>query len=222
MIRLVTAAMFLALNAYLYHFFAPTELSPPRESFDSFPLELEGWVCSENEPIPPEVARQLHATDTFSCSFQRFPHQPGDAVGVFISYYAKQVREGGGGNPESAIHLPKHCLPGSGWDVIEVGTTELDFPGLPQRPASVNRLVIAKGNQRQLTYYWYQSRGRVVAKDHLKMLYLFWDRTTKSRTDGGLVRFTVHLRRGDNGTAEAGLRELASQVVSRLPAYLPE
>ena len=222
MIRLVAAAMFLALNAYVYHFFAPTELSPPRESFDSFPLELEGWVCSERQTIPPEVARQLRATDTFSCSFQRLPHQPGAEVDVFVSYYAKQVREGGGGNPESAIHLPKHCLPGSGWDVIETGITELDLPGLPHRPASVNRLVIAKGNQRQVTYYWYQSRGRVVAEDYMKMLYLFWDRTTKSRTDGALVRFAVHLHRSDDGTAEASLREVASQVVSLLPAYLPE
>ena len=168
------------------------------------------------------MARQLRATDTFVCTFQRSPHQPGAAVGAFVSYYAKQVREGAGGNPESAIHLPKHCLPGSGWDVIETGTTELDLPGLPQTPASVNRFVIAKGNQRQLIYYWYQSRGRVVARDYMKMLYLFWDRTTKSRTDGSLVRFTVSLHRSDDGTAEANLREVASEVVSLLPRYVPE
>jgi len=54
------------------------------------------------------------------------------------------------------------------------------------------------------------------------MLYLFWDRTAKSRTGGGLVRFAVPLRRGDAGTAEASLRELASQVALLLPTYLPE
>lgn len=222
MIRLLAAAIFLALNAYIYHFFAPLDTSPPRESFDSFPLELEGWTCAENQEIPPEVARQLRATDTFSCSFQRFPPQTAGAVDVFVSYYAKQVREGGGGNPESAIHLPKHCLPGSGWDVIETGTTKLDLAGLPQAPVSVNRFVIAKGNQRQVTYYWYQSRGRVVARDYMKMLYLFWDRTTTGRTDGGLVRFAVHLDRSDDGTAEANLRDVVSQVVPLLPRYLPE
>jgi EpsI family protein len=222
MIRLVAAAMFLALNAYVYHFFAPIELAPPRESFDSFPMKLEGWVCPEQQTIPPEVASQLRATDTFSCIFERSPQQPGAAVDVFISYYEKQVREGGGGNPESAIHLPKHCLPGSGWDVIESGTTELDLPGLPQTPASVNRLVIAKGNQRQVTYYWYQSQGRVIAQDYMKMLYLFWDRTTKSRTDGSLVRFAMALHPGDDGTAEASLREVMSLVVPLLPPYLPQ
>ena len=222
MIRILAAAMFLAVNAYVYHFFAPIEESPPRESFDSFPMELEGWACYERDTIPPEVARQLRATDTFGCNFQRVPHQPGSAVGVFVSYYAKQVREGGGGNPESAIHLPRHCLPGSGWDVIKTGTTELDFPGLPQTPARVNRLVIAKGNRRQITYYWYQSRGRVVAEDYLKMLYLFWDRATKSRTDGSLVRLTVNLHRSDAAAAEADLREVASLVVPLLPRYVPE
>ena len=76
MIRILAAVMFLAVNAYVYHFFAPIEESPPRESFDSFPMELEGWACFERDTIPPEVARQLRATDTFGCNFQRVPHQP--------------------------------------------------------------------------------------------------------------------------------------------------
>ncbi len=74
----------------------------------------------------------------------------------------------------------------------------------------MNRLVIAKGNQRQLTYYWYQSRGRVIAEDYMKMVHLFWDRATKSRTDGSLVRLTVEMyrqRRGDRrgGSSRGGL-----------------
>jgi EpsI family protein len=222
MTRLVAAVIFLALNAYIYHFFAPVGLSPSRENFDSFPMTLGEWVCPERETIPPEIALQLGATDTFVCNYRRASGDPGAVVDVYIGYHATQFRKEGGGNSRSAIHTPKHCLPGAGWDVIDGKTIQLDLPGLPQRPAFVNRLVIAKGNLRQLSYYWYQSRGRVIAQDYMKMLYLFWDRATTSRTDGSLVRFTVPIPRSGEKRAEANLREVASQVVPLLPRYLPQ
>jgi EpsI family protein len=221
MTRIAAAALFLALHAYVYHFFARAEMHPPRESFESFPLELDGWVCDEREEIAPDVADVLGASDLFLCGFRRVGGQSAALVNVYVGYHETQIRKSGGGLSRSAIHLPKHCLPGAGWDVIDARTTELDLPGLPGGPAKVNRLVIAKGNQRQLTYYWYQSRGHVIAEDYWKMMHLFWDRATQSRTDGSLVRFTVQMHRNDEVSAEADLRDVASQVVPLLPRYVP-
>jgi EpsI family protein len=223
MIRILAAMLFLALNGYVYHFFARTELHPVRESFDAFPMELDGWACDERQTIPPDVSDVLGASDVFLCAFRRNGNeQPGASVNVYVAFHETQIRKTGGGLSRSAIHLPKHCLPGSGWDVIDTGTAELDLPGLPQRPATVNRFVIAKGNQRQLTYYWYQSRGHVIAADYMKMVHLFWDRATKSRTDGSLVRLSVAMYREDVESAEADLREVASLVIPLLPRFIPE
>ncbi len=222
MTRIAAAVLFLALHAYVYHFFARTEVSLPRESFESFPLQLDGWVCDERGEITPDVADVLGASDVFLCGFRRVGGNPPALVNVYVGYHETQIRKSGGGLSRSAIHLPKHCLPGAGWDVIDTRTIELDLPGLPGGPARVNRLVIAKGNQRQLTYYWYQSRGHVIAEDYLKMMHLFWDRATQSRTDGSLVRFSVQMIRKDEERAEAALLELASQVVPLLPRYVPE
>lgn len=222
MIRILVAVMFLALNAYVYHFFARTEVRPPRESFDSFPMNLDGWACDERLEIAPDVADVLGASDVFLCDFRRVGEDSGGSVNTYVGYHETQIRKSGGGLSRSAIHLPKHCLPGAGWDVIDASTVEIDLPGLPQRPARVNRLVIAKGSQRQLTYYWYQSRGHVIAEDYVKMMHLFWDRATRSRTDGSLVRFTVQIFRKDEDRAEADLREVASLVVPLLSRYVPE
>ncbi len=223
MIRLVAAVMFLALNAYVYHFFARTELQPAAREL----RQLSAWSsragCATSARRSPRTSATSSVPATSSCATSgAFRDKPGASVNVYVGYHETQIRKSGGGLSRSAIHLPKHCLPGSGWDVIETGTVELDLPGLPQRPATVNRLVIAKGNQRQLTYYWYQSRGRVIAADYMKMVHLFWDRATKSRTDGSLVRFAVQIDRSDEESAEADLREVASQVVPLLPRYLPE
>jgi len=81
--------------------------------------------------------------------------------------------------------------------------------------------VIAKGDMRQLVYYWYQTQGRVIADDWQKIAYLSWDRARSGRTDGALVRFTAAISHTDEGAAEQQIRELASEIVPRLSAYVP-
>ena len=63
-------------------------------------------------------------------------------------------------------------------------------------PLAVNRVQIAKGDHRQLVYYWFQQRGRVVTNEYLVKWYLLWDALTKNRTDGALVRLVVNVGEG--------------------------
>lgn len=223
MTKIAVAFGFLMLNAYVYHFFASTELTPARRAFDRFPLELGDWRCEEPEEIPSGMVRNLGVTDYLTCTFAREdPHQ---VVGVYLGYHASQVRREGGGSGENSIHPPKHCLPGSGWSILDLQRARLELPGLPEGGADVNRLVIARGNQRQIVYYWYHSRGRVIAEDWEKIVLLFWDRARRQRTDGSLVRFTIPLARGSEqevNRAEEAFTDLASRILPQLAAYIPE
>jgi EpsI family protein len=220
MIKLLVATGFVALNAYVYYWMAQEKVVPPRESFASFPLELGEWECAERQFISADVLRNLGATDYLICDYRR---EDGAAshVGVYIGYHATQIREQGGGAGENSIHPPAHCLPGSGWDIIANRTVTLDLPGFPEPNPRVKRLVIAKGQVRQLVYYWYQSAGRVIAEDWKKIVYVGWDRATRGRTDGSLVRFTVPIVRGDVERAERAFRALAPRVVADLGRFVP-
>jgi EpsI family protein len=218
MTKFLVAGGFLMLNLYTYHFLATTEEYPPRKSFSEFPLELGAWSCGEREIMEDRIQRNLRVTDYLICNYRRATQS--DLVGVYVGYHETQVRTGGGGGQTSSvIHPPRHCLPGSGWDIIDSGVAPLELP----EPGTihVNRLIIAKGETRALVYYWYQSRGRVIAEDWRKVLYQFWDRAIRHRTDGSLVRFTVPIRRGDVDRADASMLELASEVVPMLPAFVP-
>lgn len=231
MIKAAVAVAFVALNFYIYAFLATDEVIPDRRSFDEFPLAIDEWHCPGMEEMDPKALKFLGATDYLICNYFRTPEDDPDAtelVNFYAGFHASQVRKEGGGGGENAIHPPEHCLPGSGWDIIDSRMVRLDLPGLPQRAGlradgpEAKRFVIAKGKARQLVYFWYQSRGRTLARSEDKILFQFWDRATQGRTDGSLVRFMTPIQRGDIDAAEARLLHLAGLVTPQLPAYLPE
>ena len=82
----------------------------------------------------------------------------------------------------TAIHPPEHCLPGSGWDVIDARIVPIDVGN----GGEAKRFVIAKGNLRALVYFWYHSRGHVIARGPEKIVRMFFDRRDH-RTDRRLT-----------------------------------
>ena len=218
--KIAATVMVLALQFYLYHYFASEAVIPERESFADFPLEIGDWRCSQRQQLDDKVVANLGVTDYLICDYRseskRLP-----PVQVYVGYHERQVREEGGGGGDFAIHPPRHCLPGGGWDIIAMKVVPSDLPGLPGDEPSVNRIIAAKGEQRALIYYWYQSRGRTIAEDWRKLVSLFWDRATTSRTDGSLVRFTVPMSQKEAELSDEAFRELAGQLVPLLPPYVP-
>jgi len=218
--KFAVAIGFLALNFYIYQFLATEAVIPQRRHFDSFPLAYDGWACPERRQMDKATVANLGVTDYLICDFQR--EDPPGLASVYLGFHERQVREEGGGSGETSIHPPAHCLPGSGWDLIRVETVSLDMPGLPQRPAPVKRLLIAKGESRQLVYYWYQQQGRVIAEDWQKILWVGLDRALHGRTDGTLVRFTIPIGHDGEEAAEAEFRDLAPRLVAQFPGFLPD
>jgi EpsI family protein len=217
--KLAIALAFLAVDFYTYRYFATKPVIPPRRTFAEFPLAIADWTCPKREVMDQAVEENLGVTDYLICTFTR--GKTSLPVGVYVGYHQSQVREEGGGAGENSIHPPAHCLPGSGWDIIATDVEEIDLPGFPHGAAKVNRLVIAKGDLRQLVYYWYQGRGRVTAEGWKKIVYVGLDRATRGRTDEALVRFTIPIRKKDR-PAERAFEELAPLVVARLADFVPE
>ena len=211
--RLAVALLFIGFNLYVFRYFASDDVMPPRESFASFPLELGSWQCRESREMSENILDRLGVTDYLLCDFQS--QETSEVANVYVGYHASQTRNVGG--KENMIHPPEHCLPGSGWDII---ASEIISPEwLPE--GEVKRVVIAKGNQRSLVYFWYQSRGRIIARNHEKIFYMFMDRASQRRTDGSLVRFTIPIIRGDEARAESTFRNLVEQISPILPEYVP-
>jgi len=224
-VKVAVALLFVALNFYVYRFLANEEVIPPRASFASFPLEVEGWRCPGPVEMDEKSLRILGASDYWMCSY--YERDTGEEVAVYVGYHESQVRRSGDGG-ETVIHPPEHCLPGAGWGIIDSRRVPIAFPGLPENAGlrddapRAKRFVIAKGEARHLVYFWYQGQDRVVTANEDVILFRFWNRARRGRTDGALVRFTTPILRDDADGAERRLQRLASQLVPLLPAYVPE
>jgi exosortase D (VPLPA-CTERM-specific) len=184
------------------------EVKPGRASFVEFPLQWAGWT-GRREPLEAEYQEQLKLDDYLLANFDGAAPLP---VNVWIAYYDSQ-RNG------AATHSPRSCLPGGGWDF-----TSFDQADVPVRGGSIrlNRAVITHGSERQLMYYWFQQRGRVVTNEYLVKWYMFVDAITRNRTDGALVRLIAPIPvSGTEAQADRVLTRFTGDLWASLPRYVP-
>ncbi len=215
MIKLVAALLVIGLNAYVYWFLGSEEVIPPRTEFASFPNDFGDWKCYERDTLTDDVLQNLKVTDYMSCAF--YNTKINDGIHVYVGYHQTQTRDRESGKA-AAIHPPEHCLPGAGWDVIDSKIVPIEAGS----GGEAKRFVIAKGNLRSLVYFWYHSRGHVIARSHEKIFWMFLDRAREGRTDGSLVRFTVPVHNGDFDAAEAHFRDLSGRITPLLTTYVPD
>ena len=85
-----------------------------------------------------------------------------------------------------------------------------------------NRVVIARGKDKQLVYYWFEERGMKIANEYLSKLFLLRDAVLENRTDGALVRLTTAVYPGEaEADADNRLQEFMRIAVPSLEPYLP-
>jgi exosortase D (VPLPA-CTERM-specific) len=188
------------------------EVLPPRDKLVEFPMVLGAWRGHQNS-LDGIYLDELKLDDYLLVDFGE---GAGPLVNLYIAYYNSQ-RKG------EAVHSPRSCLPGGGWQLRNFDQRTLSDVKIGGRPLRVNRTLIELGNQRQLVYYWFQQRGRIVTNEFAVKWYLFWDALTRHRTDGALVRLIVALPPASS-EAEADLRltDLARRIAPTLTRYVPD
>ena len=86
----------------------------------------------------------------------------------------------------------------------------------------VSRAFMEKNGSRQLSYYWFPQRGRVLSDMYQLKAYAFWDALTRHRTDGALVRLIAPVYEPEMlEDAEARLQGFARLFVPILDQYIP-
>ena len=209
--RFLCASLLIIATAVFLRAHSHGEVFPPRQSLQSFPLQLGDWTGTDLT-MDKDTLQVLGPGDFLLRSYNREDRSV-PYLGLFIAYFPSQ-RTG------DTIHSPKNCLPGAGWAPVESSRIELAIPG--HSPFPVNRYVIAKGDSRQLVLYWYWAHNRGVASEYWAKYYLVADSIALNRSDGSLVRVTTQLLRGESvDQAQQRMMPFVADVVPRLQAYIP-
>ncbi len=176
------------------------------QPLSQLPYILGGWMGRE-QPLTERIIQAVGVSDYTN---RTYVSQTGFAQ-LYVGYYASQ-RTG------DTIHSPKNCLPGAGWDPIQSGYATIAIPG--GRQIVVNEYVIQQGLDKELVFYWYQGRGRVIASEYSGKFWMVADAISRNRTDGALVRLITSMNDSEP-KARARLEDFAQQVFPPLDHLIP-
>ena len=201
-------AAFLVIQATLFYASSRSEDIPTVTPLSQFPIDLGQWRAIREGYVDEATQAGLRADDTLS----RVYGKQDQAVSLFVAFFKTQRT---GQQP----HSPKNCLPGAGWEPSFIGTIDVDTGG--PAPVTVNRYVVAKGDQRSVVLYWYQTQNRVIASEYMAKVYLVTDAIRYNRTDTALVRVVIPVRGGDEEKATAAGVDFIKASFGSLRKQLP-
>ncbi len=185
------------------------EKTPLTRPFSGLPLQIAEW--SGTRTVMEQQFLDVLKLSDYATIYYRDPD--GREISLYVAFNSSQSKG-------EATHSPATCLPGSGWDFRESGNASI--PGTAGATMQVSRAFMEKSGVRQLVYYWFPQRGRVLTNLYQIKLYNFWDALTRQRTDGALVRIISPVY--DNETpadTEARLQVFTKEIVPVLNTFLP-
>lgn len=206
-------SLVLLLQAAVFYGFSRPEQVIPHAPLSGFQLPISApWRSIEELQLDKETLDVLKADDILSRAYQNTT--TGQPATLFVAWFQTQ-RTG------KTPHSPKNCLPGSGWMASESGFLPIAIPGTPA-PISVNRYVVARGDNQSVVLYWYQSHQRVVASEYSAKLFTVADAIRYHRSDTALVRVVVGVDRGNVQAATSQAVSFVQSFFSPLKSYLAD
>ncbi len=194
-------------GASVYFAFNSSFVIPERKAFSEFPMRVDGRNVSQYE-FEQDVIDILKPDDYFVGNYLSQQEQP---VGLYMVYYSQQ-RDG------SAVHSPKVCIPGGGWIVED--STVIEFP-VQDSSLAVNRVLIKKGDRKQLVYYWINQMGVNYTNEYFARISLIKSAIADNRSDGALIRVNMIVEGNNLAEADDMLQSFVQAASLHLPEYLP-
>lgn len=204
-LRLFVAGVVLVGGIFATHTIKPSTTPQEHRPLRGFPTVIAG-LQSRNLPFDTEVVRIIGVNDYTNREY----FGDGRPIELYIGYY-KDQRSG------DAIHSPKNCLPGEGWEPVRSSRIQI---GSADKPVLVNEYIVEQGTERDLVLYWYQTHGRILASEYLAKFWLVADGVRHRSTDGAMIRIWTTAEDGEE-SAQARATDFARRVYPQVSGFLP-
>jgi len=171
---------------------------PLTNPLDTIDRQILSFTGTDNPPLTENVLTALAPTSYLARTYSNGSLR----ADLFIAFYAQQ-RAG------ESMHSPKHCLPGSGWEIWNYQSANIP---VNSNSFKVNEYSISHEGERRLVLYWYQSKNRIIASEYLGKILLARDTLFQESTAASIVRIIVPDQPGIAEQARSFASELIPQV----------
>ena len=120
MLTFRTSATAALLALTLFAVYSAGERQPQElvAALATIPEQVAGWKSISTSKLDQETENVLSASDYLYRTYEKDGHQ----ADFFVAYYAMQ-RAG------EAMHSPRNCLPGGGWEIWKYDTISIPVEG---------------------------------------------------------------------------------------------
>ncbi len=167
------------------------------------PLNFDAVIGVEDQ-IDARTLDVLQASQTLNRLYYEGEHK----YWLFVGYFAQQ-RFG------SQIHSPRHCYPGSGWNILstEAGRTQA---------GQASCLLIQKNKDRRVVLYRYLTRGGATTSEYRLKWELIKNSLLGRPLDAAFVRFSTPIAVDENqADARARLEGFVARLEPSIEPALP-
>lgn len=209
--KTIFVPVFLVAQGMFVHWTGTVEKPPAKPDTERFPIQVGAWQKVSEQPLDASAEAQLGADIIVNSMFMQQPQ--GDIANLFVAWF--QSQRSGASQP----HSPQVCLPAAGWIPESTGLMDLETSA---GTITVNRYVVARGEERAVVLYWYQTPRRVIAGEWAAKFWLMADALRDRRTDTALVRVTTWVGKDSTvATATALANNFSKQLYPLLRETLP-
>jgi EpsI family protein len=208
--RLVALTLCLVASASYIQYAMEPERVPVRMPLVTLADRLGAFRGGPHTPMTKPVLDVLGVDDYVNRTYV----SDTGLVGLYIGYYESQ-RNG------DTIHSPMNCLPGAGWLPMSVSSVSIPVSNR-EAPIAVKRVLIQKGLDKQVVYYWYHSHGRVIGNEYWSKVYMVYDAVRLNRSDAALVRVVSPVgQSGDENRADQTAVDFVKALFTQIDEHLP-
>ena len=209
-VRLIIVLALFGLTFISLQFVQSAKVVPIKRPLAEFPAKIGEWERTNEIKSSDAVVEMLGLDDYINATYTA---PDGMNLNFYVSYFSSVGTTG-------AYHSPQNCLPGSGWEIASVKGLPITINN-PKRSTIINSLIVQNGSAKQITLYWFQNRGRIIANEYWEKIYLVTDSLLKRRRDGSFVRIMAPATEENMADTEKKLKEFAEKVAVQLENFIP-
>ena len=172
------------------------------------PVFINGW-SGEDIEVDDRTLELLETDDVLMREYRKEGYPPVEFCIIYAS------------NNRKVSHPPEICYRGGGWALEEkkpivFSKRSGEFPEF-----SAIKLIIEKGDQKQLVLYWYKCNRKYTTNYYTQQINIVKSEITTGKSTSGLIRISTPIVNNDEDVAMMRVQKFSLKMLPSITKFLP-